>query len=133
MQHTWAGRRVLIVEDNTIVAMPLVYFFEDCGAEVIGPVPTLHAALSAIDNTEQIDGAVLDVELGRELVWPLAFALNERGIPFVFATASANEGIYPSSLLPFPRIAKPYSEETVAESLHSLIEDATGPGLVAAE
>jgi CheY-like chemotaxis protein len=136
MQHTtWAGRRVLIVEDNTIVVMPLAYFLEDCGAEVIGPAPSLDAAFAAIDDAEQIDGAVLDVELGREMVWPVAFALRERGIPFVFATGSADGSIYPPAFLHARRFAKPYSEEAVAEGLHALIEDATtaDSGLVASE
>lgn len=135
MQHTWAGRRVLVVEDNAIVAMPLVAYFEDCGASVIGPVTTLSAAFAALADAGQIDGAVLDVELGSEMVWPLALALGERDIPFVFATGSAGDNIYPKALRRYPRFAKPYCEDAVAESLHAMMSDATAEagGLVPAE
>lgn len=123
MQLNWAGRRVLIVEDNTIIAMPLISYFEVCGADVVGPASSLEAAFDALDRCDAIDAAVLDVELGCELVWPLAVELSERGIPFVFATGSADESIYPPALRQYPRIAKPYYESAVAASLHALVHD----------
>lgn len=122
MQPTWTGRRVLVVEDNPIVVMPLVAHIEGSGGRVIGPVPSLGRAFAALAEHAQIDGAVLDVELGRDKVWPLAFELRERGIPFVFATGSAEDSIDPPLQL-HPRFAKPYDEAAVARSLHALIED----------
>lgn len=122
MQVSWTGLRILIVEDNALVAMPLLAHLEDCGALVIGPVPSLDAALASLDDHDRIDGAVLDVELGREKVWPLAFELGERGIPFVFATGSAEDCFYPPELQSHPRFVKPYAEEAVAAALHALIE-----------
>lgn len=124
MQLTWTNRRVLIVEDNAIVAMPLVAHLEDCGAEVIGPVPTLDAALASLEEHAQLDGAVLDVELGSDKVWPLAMTLTRREIPFVFATGSAEDCLFPPSLLIYPRLVKPYAEEVVADALLSLIAGA---------
>lgn len=121
MHFTWTNRRVLIVEDNAIVAMPLVAHLEDCGAEVIGPVPTLDAALAGLEEDAQIDGAVLDVELGSDKVWPLALTLTRREIPFVFATGSAEDCLFPPSLLTYPRFVKPYAEEVVADALLTLI------------
>lgn len=124
MHQTWTGRRVLVVEDNAIVAMPLVVHLEDCGAEVIGPASSLGAAFAALEVHEQIDGAVLDVELGSEKVWPLAAVLNERGIPFVFATGSGEDWWYPPDLLSHPRFVKPYAEDAVADALLALIKSA---------
>lgn len=122
MQLTWAGRRVLVAEDNIVVAMPLVTHMEDYGATVIGPVPSLGAAFAALAHCGHIDGAVLDVELGNEMVWPFAAVLKERGVPFVFGTALVEDCLYPSEFLPHPRFFKPYAEDAIADALRTLIE-----------
>lgn len=123
MHSTWTNRRVLIVEDDAIVAMTLVSHLEDCGAEVLGPAPSLEAALATLDVYAEVDGAVLDVELGSEKVWPLALELRNRGIPFVFATGSVEDFFFPPALLTYPRFVKPYLEEEVADALRDLIEN----------
>jgi DNA-binding NarL/FixJ family response regulator len=73
-------RRVLIVEDNVLIAMEMEYIVGDCGCAVVGPVSNVASGLEAVRQTE-IDGAVLDVNLGDERVWPIAEVLDERGIP----------------------------------------------------
>lgn len=55
---------------------------------VLGPVATVADALALIDRVPEMDGAVLDVNLGREVAYPVADALMARGIPFLFATAN---------------------------------------------
>ncbi|MCL4766848.1 MAG: response regulator [Hyphomicrobiaceae bacterium] len=117
MQLNWTGRRVLVVEDNVIVAMPLIDFLEECGASVIGPVGSVRAALAALADTEAIDAATLDVELGREEVWPVAHALLARGVPFVFATGSTEDDRFPAPLRHIPRFDKPYATTAVAQAL----------------
>lgn len=79
------GKRVLIVEDEALLALELQYAFEDEGAEVIGPALSLDAALT-IAAGAAIDLAVLDVDLGGREVYPLAALLRQRGVPFVFHT-----------------------------------------------
>jgi CheY-like chemotaxis protein len=79
-------RRVLIVEDEYYVADSLRASLEACDIDVIGPVATVKAALSLIAQGERIDGAVLDVNLRGEMVYPVADALRQRGVPFVLTT-----------------------------------------------
>ena len=84
-----AGLRILIVEDEALVAMDLEMTLEAAGAEIVGPFATLAAGLAAAE-AELIDGALLDVMLGREEVFPIAEALRGRGIGFVFHSGHGN-------------------------------------------
>jgi CheY-like chemotaxis protein len=86
--HGWRGLRVLIVEDEYFLAQDLANRFEQLGAEVIGPAGTVAAALSLV-GPNQIDVAVLDVNLRGERVYPVADLLLQKQTPFVFATAMA--------------------------------------------
>lgn len=81
------GKRVLIVEDEALLALELQFAFEDEGAEVIGPAMSLENALAVAVTAEGIDVAVLDVDIAGRDVYPVAALLEQRGIPFVFHTA----------------------------------------------
>jgi CheY-like chemotaxis protein len=83
------GKRVLIVEDEALVALDLELAFEDEGVEVVGPALNLRDALSHLGSGAWIDGAVLDVDLGGKDVFPVAEILRARGVPFVFHTGHA--------------------------------------------
>ena len=80
--------RVILVEDEALVALMMEDLLRELGCEVAGSFGALEAALQWLAaQDEPPDGAVLDVNLGGgELVFPLAHALRERGVPFVFAT-----------------------------------------------
>lgn len=78
-----AGKCVLVVEDEVIIAMELQAALEDAGAHVIGPAHTLDAALECAAHDE-LSAAVLDLRLGREPVGPVARLLAQRDVPFVF-------------------------------------------------
>jgi CheY-like chemotaxis protein len=80
-----SGLRVLLVEDESMVAMLLEDMLADFGCEVIGPVARVGKAL-AMAQREPLDIAILDVNLNGQEVYPVAAALATRGIPFVFAT-----------------------------------------------
>jgi CheY-like chemotaxis protein len=80
-----AGKRVLIAEDHSIIAMDLAHELASGGAIVIGPVATAADALDAIASTN-LDGGILDIKLSDRLAFPVADALADRHIPFVFAT-----------------------------------------------
>ena len=80
------GRRVLIVEDEALLAMELEFALLDEGAEVVGPALSLDAALRLIEAGPPIDCALLDVDLGGRDVYPAAHLLARRGIPIVFHT-----------------------------------------------
>ena len=80
--------RVILVEDEALVALMMEDLLRELGCEVAGSFGALDAALEWLDaQADPPDGAVLDVNLGGgELVFPLARVLRDRGVPFVFAT-----------------------------------------------
>jgi len=80
------GRRILVIEDESMAAEDLRRDLEQVGAVVVGPVPSVTDALTVLTQEEAIDGAVLDVNLRGEKAYPVADALRERGIPFVLST-----------------------------------------------
>lgn len=79
-------RRVLVVEDDYHVASSLALCLEAEGVEVLGPVASVEAALGLIAQVSPIDGAILDINLKGEMVYPVARALQEIGVPYVFTT-----------------------------------------------
>ena len=79
------NRHILVVEDEFLIAWALQDNLKLCGAHVIGPAASVEDALGLLEH-ERIDGAILDVSLGRDKVYPVAAALTARNIPFVFAT-----------------------------------------------
>src|SRR5262245_56811970 len=66
------GKRVLLVEDQALLAMELQFALEDEGAEVLGPALSLSAAVRMVNEAKEIDAAVLDVDLSGEDVYPVA-------------------------------------------------------------
>lgn len=80
------GKRVLIVEDEALLALELQFAFEDEGADVLGPAMSLESAMT-LAGSEEIDIAVLDVDIAGHEVYPVAAVLQQRGVPFIFHTA----------------------------------------------
>lgn len=85
-------KRVLVVEDEMLVAMMVEDMLAELGHEVVGPAMRLEAALSLARNAT-IDIAVLDVNLGGAKSFPIADVLKGRGIPFLFATGYGRKGV----------------------------------------
>jgi CheY-like chemotaxis protein len=108
-----AGRRVLVVEDNYLLAMDLAQMLERAGAEVIGPVLSVKEAFSALDPPPDI--ATLDVQLGDETSFLIADELARRGIPFVFATGTAD--LIPPEHRSRPLCQKPVSSGAILKAL----------------
>lgn len=110
-----AHKRVLVVEDDYLVAMDIVRALERAGAEVIGPAPAVEAALDALEQTAP-DGAILDINLGGEMAFPVADALLARGVPFVFATGYDAQ-VIPSRFINVKRCEKPMASEQICAAL----------------
>jgi len=110
------GRRLLVVEDEFYLAEDLAKDLTARGATVIGPVPSVNDALDLIEDTEHIDGAVLYLNLQGEQAYPVADALIERGVPFVFTTGYDASAI-PSRYASVPRCEKPVDPKRVAQAL----------------
>ncbi|MEP4197582.1 MAG: hypothetical protein ABJL99_18315 [Aliishimia sp.] len=79
-------KKVLLVEDEVLVAMDIEYALMDAGAQVIGPATSLKSTLDLVSNGAEIDGAVLDINLNGENVFPAAAILHQRKVPFLFHT-----------------------------------------------
>lgn len=105
-----SGPRIVLVEDEPLVAMMMEDLLIDLGCEIAGSFGSLAPALAWLSGQDPPpDGAVLDVNLGGgETVFPLAEALRARGVPFVFATGY---GVLPSDGYPdTPLIQKPVDQ-----------------------
>lgn len=115
------GKRVLIVEDEALLALELQLAFEDEGAEVVGPALSLLKALETVAHTAEIDLAVLDVDLGGENIYPIAELLLQRGVPFVFHTGHGSRAqltqLFPGALT----LAKPILPEALVGHLLNLV------------
>jgi PAS domain S-box-containing protein len=106
-----SGNRVMIVEDEALVAMALRESLDEMGFSVLGPFSRITEAMVALRNNE-IDAAVLDVNLGGELIYPLADVLAAGGIPFVFVTGYGAEEIE-HRFASVPVLQKPIEREAL--------------------
>jgi len=115
------GKKILVVEDEAILALDLRFAFEDLGASVVGPCHRLGSALSAAERGG-IDGAVLDVDLAGETVFPLADALARAQVPFLFHTGRLNPQLLADRYAGAPVCLKPTDPGEVAQTLSDLID-----------
>lgn len=116
------GRRVLIVEDEMLVAMMLEDMLADLGCTVVGTVGRVADALKAIED-EAPDIAILDMNLDGERTDGLADALAARGIPFAFATGYGAQQIEQPHR-DRPLIAKPFQESDLEAALRQALAEA---------
>jgi CheY-like chemotaxis protein len=79
-------RRILVVEDEYLIAITLSDQLEGVGSIVVGPVPSVERAIKAIESDSKIDAAILDINLGGVRAYPIADKLLARNIPFVFTS-----------------------------------------------
>lgn len=110
-----AGLRVLIVEDEMMVALLAEALIDDLGHRPVGPAFRLEDALT-LARHEALDAAMLDVNLGEAKSFPVADVLRARGIPFFFATGYGLDGIAPDYRSTHT-IAKPYSTGDIRQAL----------------
>lgn len=111
---TLAGKRILLVEDEVLIAVMVEQMLGECGVEVVAAATTLDEAL-ALCASAACDAAVLDVNLGGALVFPAADVLARRGIPVVFATGYGRSAIGPQHRAAV--IEKPYTRDKLVCAL----------------
>lgn len=99
-------RRILVVEDEYFIASDLARDLEAFGAEVVGPIATVDRALERVATEERLDGAVLDINLNGEVVFPVADALRARNVPILFTTGY-EQGAIPERYSGIERCEKP--------------------------
>lgn len=108
--------RILLVEDEYLLATEMRDELQDAGAIVVGPVAGLSKALTLIEATEVIDGAVLDVNLRGEAVFPAAEILQNRKVPTLFVSGY-NFDVIPRRFANTPHCEKPVAAHRVIETL----------------
>lgn len=110
--------RVLIVEDEMLVAMLIEDAITDLGHEVVGPAMRLETAMEVADSGD-FDFAILDINLAGKHSFPVADRLSELGIPFIFASGYGAAGLnerYRSAAV----IQKPFAADQIAAALRQL-------------
>lgn len=110
------GRRVLVVEDESLVAMLLQTILEDMGCTPVGPASNIDDGEAMARDTTDLDAALLDVNVAGRQVFPVAEALRARGVPFVFSTGYGEGGL-PDEWRGNPTIQKPFTESAVRDAL----------------
>jgi len=120
MTASLEGVRVLLVEDEYLVASLIEEMLEIAGCIVTGPIPRLAQAVDAADR-ETCDAAVLDVNLAGERIYPVADILSRRNIPFVFVTGY---GVLPGEYANRPRLCKPFKMADLLDTLSDIVKTA---------
>jgi PAS domain S-box-containing protein len=116
-------KRILLVEDESLIAMMMEQNLRDLDFDVVGPFSTVREALAAVDR-EPVDAGILDINLGGEMAYPIARILLARKVPFVFMTGYGADTIG----APFPGVRifqKPLERESLRDLFAARAPDAT--------
>lgn len=111
--------RVLVVEDEAIIALAIEDMLAELGCNAVGPALTAEAAKRHAQSDE-FDAAVLDINLRGESSEGVAWALRDRGVPFCFSTGYES-GDVPSGFEAVPLLRKPYTAENLGAVLNRLL------------
>jgi DNA-binding response OmpR family regulator len=123
-----SGLRILVVEDDYMIAQLLSEILEEMGCIVIGPFSNAQSGLKAIENSN-LDGAVLDANLGDGTTSaPVATALMEASLPFLVATGYGALALPDEVLDRAPRVMKPFNDAELKAAIAAFIR----PGFVGA-
>ena len=120
MTAALTGIRILVVEDEFLIAMLIEEMLESAGCVVIGPIPRIPEALDAVDR-DTCDAAVLDINLAGERIDPVAEALSKRNVPFMFVTGYSTTGL-PGDYVDRPHICKPFKRAELLGTVSSLVK-----------
>jgi DNA-binding response OmpR family regulator len=102
--------RILVVEDENFLAMELTWIVEDAGYSVVGPERSV-AETSKMLAWNKVDLALLDVNIGGEMVFPVSKMLDMLGVPFVFITS--NSTLVPAEYRHRPLMTKPFRPQAL--------------------
>jgi CheY-like chemotaxis protein len=116
MTNALLGRRILVIEDESLVAMLLETILDDMGCAVVGPESNIDDGLVTATSEASLDAALLDVNVAGREVFPVAEALRARGVPFVFSTGYGEAGL-PEHWRGNPTIQKPFTEGAIRDAL----------------
>jgi CheY-like chemotaxis protein len=116
VDQPFAGRRLLIVEDELLIALELQHIVEQLGGTVVGPAGSVAGALQLLSEITP-DGALLDANLGEDRVTPVAQACRDRSVPFALVTGYGRLELDEPLLQSAPRARKPFDRRAIHEVL----------------
>ena len=119
------GLRILIAEDNLFAAMELEQTLVNLGCQPVGPVGQVDQAMR-LALQEDLDGALLDVDLRGELIFAVAEELQRRRIPMIFASGYGTDDVFPAAFVHYPRLPKPFGEDDVRRALEAIVAGRSG-------
>jgi len=117
-----AGRRVLVVEDEAMIAMLVEDMLSDLGCAVVGPAHGVNEALELVRGPRGLDAALLDVNLGGVPVFALADELRAMGVPMIFSTGYGDAGLREVDR-GAPVLQKPFRSQDLARALTEAFGD----------
>jgi len=115
-----AGKRVFVVEDETVIALVLVELIEEMGGVVTATAEAIEDAVYLAAHAA-FDIAILDLNLQGERVDRVAKRIEARGLPMIFATGYGPEGV-PDAFRKWPVVGKPYSNAELVAALQAALE-----------
>lgn len=122
------GKRILLVEDEPLVAMDLEWQLSEAGCEIVGPAASVEMARQLVAEAA-FDAALMDANLGGHPVDELAATLTSKQIPFAFASGYGREGL-PLAFQDAPLISKPFDSDELFRTLGVLLADDRDAGRV---
>ena len=120
------GKRILVIEDEFFLALYVGQVLEEQGCEVIGPATSVRQGLNLVEKST-MNGAILDINLNGELVYPVARVLMDRNIPFLFTTGYSSLDV-PSAFGSVPRLDKPVEPDLLIRALVQMFYRKSGNG-----
>jgi len=119
MNRPFSNRRVLLVEDEMLVAWLIEDMLAELGCAVIGPASSVNQAVAMID-AEAVDAAVLDLNLNGQMSYPVADALAAHGVPFIISTGYDKDTL-PDDYRACPVLQKPFQRSELSDVLAKLL------------
>jgi CheY-like chemotaxis protein len=116
VDQPFAGRRLLIVEDELLIALELQHIVEQLGGTVVGPAGSVAGALQLLSETTP-DAALLDANLRGCRVTPIAQACRDRSVPFALVTGYGRLELEEQLLQSAPRTRKPFDRRAIHKVL----------------
>ena len=117
----FAGLKILVVEDEYVIASDLKRILTHLGADILGPAGTIAAAEKLLAAHPAPDAAVLDINVRGALVYPLAENLTTRGVPFVFVSGYSSNSV-PAEFSAAPHCEKPVTARNVEAAIRDCLQ-----------
>ena len=117
------GKRIMLLEDEAIIAFAVEDMLIELGCTIVGPALNLDEAMALATDDQDIDAAILDVNINNGRSYSVAKALAQRGVPFVFASGYDESGVAWDGE-PVEIIAKPYRKDQIERAIIEMLEGA---------